>query len=392
MTIEARRQYLAAVRLRYKNGTKTQKSRILDEFCQVCSYNRKHAIRLLKGEPADSKDKPGPKPTYDTLVVEHLVALWKLMNYMCGIRMKEALPLWLNYYEAPSLTEEVRKKLLAISPSSIDRLLRPYKEGCQRGLSATRKGAFLKSQIPIELIDKHVDRPGYVEADTVAHCGDSLMGEFANSLTVTDLYSGWTANRATLNKQAEDIVQKVREIRSGLPFRMIGFACDNGSEFINRPLVSYLTTNKNGHVKFVRRRPYKKNDAAHVEQKNDTHVRQLFGYHRIAEKELVELMNDIYQNYWNPLLNLFCPVLKLKKKVRIGGKIRKFYDKPKTPCDRLLDSGKLTDLQLANLKADRQLKDPITLKKGLDAKLRIFGERLHKLTSGKVSPDKGEAA
>jgi hypothetical protein len=134
------------------------------------------------------------------LVVEHLVALWKLMNYMCSIRMKEALPLWLDYYEAPSLTEEVRQKLLAISPSSIDRLLRPHKEGCQRGLSATRKGAFLKSQIPIELIDKHVDRPGYVEADTVAHCGNSLMGEFANSLTITDLYSGWTANRATLNK------------------------------------------------------------------------------------------------------------------------------------------------------------------------------------------------
>jgi hypothetical protein len=392
VTIEARREYLAAVRMRYKNGTKAQKSRILDEFCQVCNYNRKHAIRLLKGGLARPTNKPGPRPTYDTPVVELLLDLWKSMNYMCSSRMKAALPTWLPYYEAPSLTEEVRQKLLAISPSSIDRLLRPYKEGCQRGISATRKGSFLKSQIPIELIDKHVDRPGYVEADTVAHCGDTLMGEFANSLTITDLYSGWTANRATLNKHADDIVQKVREIRSSLPFRMIGFACDNGSEFINKPLVSYLTSTKNGHVKFVRRRPYKKNDAAHVEQKNDTHVRQLFGYHRIAERELVALMNDIYQNYWNPLLNLFCPVLKLTKKVRIGGKIRKFYDKPKTPYDRLIDSGKLTELQLTNLKADRQLKDPFALKRGLDAKLKIFGERLFKLTSGKVSPDQGEAA
>jgi 5S rRNA maturation endonuclease (ribonuclease M5) len=226
----------------------------------------------------------------------------------------------------------------------------------------------------------------------VAHCGNSLSGNFANTLTVTDLLSGWTANRATINKEAVDIVAKIKDIRAGLPFPMIGFASDNGSEFINRSLLDYLQNSKHGHIKFVRRRPYKKNDNAHVEQKNDTHVRQLFGYCRIEEYELVDLMNDIYRNYWNPLLNYFCPALKLIKKVRIGGKLRKTYDKPKTPYDRLINSGKLTEQQLARLTSDRELLDPILLKRGLDAKLRLFGERLHRFQEGKIPKAPGEVA
>lgn len=392
MTIEARREYREAIRLRYKNGTKRQRSRILDEFCEVCGYSRKHAIRLLGGKAGVRLVKPGPTPKYDADVVSHLVILWKLMNYMCSIRMRAALPIWLGYYKPETLMPTTRAKLLEISSSSIDRLLRPHKQGCQRGISGTRGGAFLKSQIPIELIDKHVDRPGYVEADTVAHCGNALAGDFANTLTVTDILSGWTVNRATLNKEAVDIVAKLKDIRAGLPFRMIGFASDNGSEFINRSLVSYLQDKKHGHVKFVRRRPYKKNDNAHVEQKNDTHVRQLFGYHRITEHELIDLMNEIYQNYWNPLLNYFCPALKLIKKTRIGGKLRKTYDKPKTPYDRLLDCGQLTDLQRERLTGTKEALDPIALKQALDVKLRLFGERLHRLQGGQLPKDPGEAA
>ncbi len=348
----------------------------MDEFCEVCGYNRKHAIRLLGMKVGMRLARPGPKPKFDAEMVRHLVILWKLMKYMCSVRMKVALPIWLQYYKPEDLMMTSRAKLLEFSSSSIDRLLRPYKEGCQRGLSGTKGGAFLKSQIPIELLDKHVDRPGFVESDTVAHCGNTLVGKFANTLTVTDLLSGWTANRAMLNKEAVDIVAKVKDIRAGLPFRMIGFASDNGSEFVNHTLANYLQSNRHGHVKFVRRRPYKKNDNAHVEQKNDTHVRQLFGYHRIEHRELVDLMNDIYQNYWNPFQNYFCPALKLIKKTRIGGKLKKTYDKPKTPYDRLVDCGKLTDLQMERLDSNRELLDPITLKQGLNAKLRLFGERL----------------
>jgi hypothetical protein len=134
------------------------------------------------------------------------------MRKMCSKRMKAAIPLWLSYYNSESLTEDIRVKLKGISPSSIDRLLRPYKAEFRKGLSATKAGAFLKSQIPIELIDKHVDRPGYVEADTVAHCGASLSGVFANTLTITDLLSGWTGNRCALGKEAPDILDKIKEI------------------------------------------------------------------------------------------------------------------------------------------------------------------------------------
>ena len=160
MTIEARREYLTAIRLRYKNSTRGQRSRILDEFCEVCGYSRKHAIRILGCEPPPKLAKPGPKARYDSNVISHLVTLWKLMNYMCSVRMKVALPLWLNYYTSETLTAESRAKLIQLSSSSIDRLLKPHKQGCKRGLSGTKGGVFLKSQIPIELIDKHVDRPG----------------------------------------------------------------------------------------------------------------------------------------------------------------------------------------------------------------------------------------
>lgn len=382
MTIEARREYLAVMRQRYIDATKSQKGRLLDELCAVCGYNRKHAIRVLGGERPERRGRPGPRPRYGEDVVAHLARLWRLMNYMCAVRMKAALPIWLAYYAPEDLTAETRQKLLAISSSSINRLLKPHRDGSPRGLSSTKAGAFLKSQIPIELIDKHVDRPGYIEADTVAHCGNSLAGDFANTLTLTDLQSGWTANRATWTKEANEVLAKIIEIRGELPFRMVGFACDNGSEFINRSLVSYLQDRKKGFVRFVRRRPYKKNDAAHVEQKNDTHVRQLFGYQRIDDSELVPLMNDIYSRYWNPLQNHFCPVMKLIRKTRVGGKLRKVYDQPKTPYERLLASGKLTELQSERLIADHAQLNPIDLKAGLDSKLQIFGTRLHRQAQG----------
>ncbi len=263
-----------------------------------------------------------------------------------------------------------------MSPATIDRLLRPHRQARQRGLSANKSAAFIKSQIPIELLTSRVTKPGMVEADTVAHCGNSLVGEFANSLTVTDLFSGWTENRAMWGKTSAEVIAKIREMRGSMPFKLSGFACDNGTEFINYDMIKYFRDRKNGIVKFVRRRPDKKNDNAHVEQKNDTHVRQLFGYSRLDSIELVDLMNDIYKNYWGPLNNLFCPVMKLKAKTRIGGKIKKIYDTPATACDRLLHSGALTELQVQNLQLTRQSLSPIKLREALDEKLKLFTSQL----------------
>ena len=369
MTLEVKRAYLRELRLRYKNATKRQKGVILSEFCATSGLSRKHVIRLLNMPAKKPELKPGPKAKYGTKVVRNLARLWRVMN-MCSVRMKQALPIWLRYDENPDLDAETRTLLTEMSSSTIDRLLRPFRK--RRGLSSTESSAFIKSKIPIELLTSAVKAPGTVEADTVAHCGNSLSGKFGNTLTVTDLYSGWTENYATLTKSAKEVISGIKNIRYRAPFSIKEFACDNGSEFLNHDLVNYFQNKNYGYVKVVRRRPYKKNDNAHVEQKNDTHVRKLFGYSRIEHPDLIEMMNDIYRWYWNPLLNHFYPAMKLKNKVRIGGKLKKTYDTPKTPYQRLLDSGSLSEKQTKNLQESNIKMNPFTLEKLLNEKICDF--------------------
>lgn len=367
MPIEMRRAYLSEIRLRYRNSTKKEKTQILNEFCQICHYSRKYAIRILKGEITPRSQRPGPKPRYRE-VLDSLKELWLLMGQMCSKKMKAALPLWLPFYRT---TERTKELLLKMSASTIDRLLRPVRTPLGKGLGTTRPNAALKAKIPIKLLDHDVTMPGYIESDTVAHCGNTTAGEYVNSLTMTDLFSGWTDNRAVFGKHAETIVAKVQAIEERLPFSLIGFASDNGSEFINEELHRYLKR-RPAPVNFVRRRAYRKNDNAHVEQKNWTHVRQLFGYERLEDKELVGLMNEIYQAYWNPLLNFFTPVMKLQSKERIGGRIRKRYDQPKTPYQRLMDSPFVPKEEKAKLHDAYRTKNPIYLRRELDIKLKEF--------------------
>lgn len=368
MPIELKRAYLEEIRFRYRNSTKKLKGKILDEFCEVCKYTRKHAIKILKGRLSPRLKRPGPKSKYQREdVLTALKELWGLMNHMCSKKMVVAFTDWLPFYEAK---DEVKFLLLQMSASTIDRLLRVHRNPLIRGKSTT-KPSFIKSRIPLKLLDGDVTIPGYVEADTVAHCGNSAAGEFGNSLTMTDLCSGWTENRAVWTKTAEKIVPAIKEIEGRLPFSLIGMATDNGNEFLNEQLVNYLQ-NRPAPVNMVRRRPYKKNDSAHVEQKNWTHVRQLFGYDRIEDPILIPLMNEIYRAYWNPLQNYFTPVLKLVSKERIGGRIKKKYDKPKTPYKRLLESTYVTEKDKANLKDNHKTKNPIYLKREMDKKLKEF--------------------
>jgi hypothetical protein len=282
MTLEAKKEYIKAIRMRYKNAAKRKKGIILGEFCETTNLSRKHAIRLLNAPDDSMPMKAGPKPKYGPKVVIHLVRLWRVMN-MCSVRMKAALPMWLQYDVHPELDGEIRSLLVQMSPSTIDRLLRPYRKG-HRGLSSTEPSSYIKSKIPIELLNGKVREPGFIEADTVAHCGNSLAGSFGNSLTMTDLYSGWTENFASKTKTADVIIDGIKAIRRRLPFTLKGFACDNGSEFLNADMIKYLESSKYGPVKLVRRRPYKKNDNAHVEQKNDTHVRQLLSLPTLSPK------------------------------------------------------------------------------------------------------------
>jgi len=357
---------------------------ILDEFCAVCGYHRKYAIRLLNQQGrAKAKRSPGRKSIYAT--AEFLTALkriWFASDQMCSKKLKAAIPLWLPFYESTykALTPETQDKLLSISAASIDRVLKPVRLTQERkGLSGTKPGSLLKNQIPIRTHFWDVSQPGFMEADTVAHCGNSLAGDFVWSLTMTDIHTTWTENRATWNKGARGVLAQIQDIEEKLPFALRGFDCDNGSEFLNYHLVRYFTDHPSV-TSFTRSRPYKKNDNAHVEQKNWSHVRGLFGYDRFEEPSLVALMNDLYANEWSQYQNHFSPSMKLLEKQRINSKYYKKYDAPQTPYQRVMASDQIDDDTRGRLETVHQSLNPFILKKTIEKKLRLIFEHV-KVTS-----------
>lgn len=385
VSIEATKEYLNALWLRYRKARKKEKTLILNEFCEVCKFSRKHAIkRLAKGFKEDGA-APGPKVIYGVEVVTHLKNIYFAMDQMCSKKMVAALPLWLPHYSAVGFTDEIRAKLLKISASSIDRLLKPIRAQTKRGLSTTKPGSILKKRIPIQTQDWNITKPGFIEADTVAHCDDRTSGSYVNSVTMTDIYSGWTENRACWTKGSDQVQNQIQDIEQSLPFPMLGFDSDNGSEFLTYALMNYFEVNRKTPVAFTRCRPYRKNDQAHVEQKNWTHVRQLFGYERFDLERLVPLMNDIYKNYWNPYHNFFVPSVKLIHKERVGAKIIKKHDKPKTPYQRLMDSADVDIETKQHLKAKYDTMNPFDLKKALEKKLKTFFELLRQHHTAKVA-------
>lgn len=252
----------------------------------------------------------------------------------------------------------------------MDRLLRKTRfQAKGKGLCGTRAAApRLRHLIPIRTGNEDIHQPGYLEADSVAHCGNSLAGNFVWSLTFTDVYSQWTENRAIWNKGAEEVLGRVKEVEKTLPFILRGFDVDNGSEFLTFHLWCYFL-HRPVPVDLRRSRPYKKNDQAYVEEKNWTHVRQLLGYERIEKPEAVVLMNDLYRT-WGQLHNFFLPTLKLKSKKRYGGRLIRKYDRPLTPCQRLLKSRHLTPEQKKVLQNQLEILNPIELKNRLEEQLK----------------------
>ena len=371
-----RQAYLKAIRSRYRRAGKKAKTAILNEFCAVCGYQRKYAIRLLnrRGKPRKPQ-RPGRKPAYASpILLKALKLIWFACDQMCSKKLKAAIPLWLPFYETchESMTSDIQGKLLSISAATIDRLLRPVrlKQG-RKGLGGTKPGSLLKNQIPIRTHHWDVSQPGFVEADTVAHCGNSLAGDFVWSLTMTDIQTTWTENRATWNKGAQGVLAQIKQIEASLPFALQGFDCDNGSEFLNHHLVRYFTDHPN-KASLTRSRPYKKNDNAHVEQKNWSHVRQLFGYDRFEDPQLLPLMNDLYSNEWSLYQNHFCPAMKLLEKQRINSKYHKKYDKPQTPYHRVLASDQIDKQTKQQLKSLHQSLNPFILKRKIEKKLRVI--------------------
>lgn len=369
MVQKTKREYVEAIRSRYKKASLEGKQRILDEFTAVCGYHRKHAIRMLNRVPGVPKRKPGRPSQYGEAEREVLEVIWLTANRPCAIRFKAAIAIWLPCYEQIQgrINDEQRKRLLNISARTLDRLMKPVRQRHGvRGRCGTRPGSLLKNQIPIKTNHADVNKPGVMEADTVAHCGNSLDGNFVWSLTLTDIFSGWTENRAVWNKGYEGVKQGINDVEQRLPFPLTGFHSDNGGEFLNHHLIRYFH-DRHMPVDYSRGRPYHKNDTAHVEQKNYTHVRLLLGYRRIEEEKLIPAINQLYEA-WALFNNFFSPTLKLIEKKKIGSKYIKKYDAPKTPCQRLMQSNDVPELAKTVLADTFCHLNPFTLKRQIDFK------------------------
>ena len=377
MLKEARKAYLLAIKKRYREGDRATKKLILDEFCEVCGYARKYAIRILN-ESRKNRSRPkksaGRKPQYDDpKLMAVLKKIWFASDQPCGKRFKAAIPVWLPYYEESygAIQEPIRGQLLTISAATLDRLLKATRVKNPKGLTGTKPGSLLKSQIPIRTHFWDESLPGFVEADTVAHCGNSLAGNFVWSLIMTDIVTGWTEGRATWNKGSGGVLEQIKDIEAHLPFPLRGFDCDNGSEFLNHHLVRYFTEHPNQPA-MTRSRPYRKNDNAHVEQKNWTHARQLFGYDRIGREDLVPLMNELYRTLWCPLQNHFCPSLKLKEKSREGSRYVRRYHDPMTPYERVMAHPDISDETKTALREQHAELNPFKLKAAIERKLKVI--------------------
>ena len=390
MSPRTRMEYVETIYLRYKKASLKQKTMILNEFCLNCEYHRKHAIRLLNGFKRFTKPKPkkrGRASKYNqSSVLKPLKKIWLAANLPCSKRLKVILPLWLPSYvkEFGRLSLEVVQLLRRISPATLDRLLKPTRVKYKgRGRSTTKPGTLLRKQIPIKTNQWDEAKPGFLEADSIAHCGETLLGQFAYTIDTVDIGTGWTEQRAVWGKGETEVLEQIQDIEDSLPFPLLGFDCDNGSEFLNWYLMKYFHQ-RDKPVQFTRSRPYHKDDNAHVEQKNWTHVRQWFGYHRLNKRVLVGLMNQLYTQEWRLYHNFFLPSVKLVEKKLVEGKAIKRYDQPKTPYQRVLESPVVPAPVKHSLKEQFETLNPFRLRKAIESKLdtiyRILYSKKHMVT------------
>ena len=377
LSLSAKREALARIHGRYQRAGRPHQTRILDEFCATCGYHRQAALRLLNRPlPTAPPKRSGPKIIYDPAeVLPALKAVWLASDQLCGKLLKAALPAWLEHYERRSapLPEAFKEKLLRVSPAQIDRLLRPARvQHPKNGLSATRPGTLRRHAVPTRSGPPDTTRPGSVEADTVAQGDDSTEGDYVNSPTFTERFSGWTENRAVWNKSSEAVLVQLQELEGVVPYGMTDFHTDNGGEFLNWALHRHLT-GRAVKLPWTRSRAYRKNDNAHCEQKNWTQVRQLFGHERFGHPELVALMNDLYANEWSQFTNHFKPTFKLLKREKQLGKTKRVHEKtPRTPCQRLLASPDIPAATKARLRTEHAGLNPFGLKKSIEEKLKKF--------------------
>ncbi len=380
MARRSKREYLRSIYERYRRASRTEKGMILEEFCKVCGYNRKYAIWLLNRhvpEVAVRKRTLSRSPTYSQAMVRILAKVWEASGYLCSQRLKAALVHWLPWIKQHfELIQPLEDQLLAISARQMDRRLRATKHIVKRRLyGTTRPGSLLKQMIPIKTDHWDVNRPGYLEIDLVSHSGASAVGEFLHSLDCVDIATCWVERKAVMGKSALGILNAVTEIEHQLPFPLKGIDSDNGSEFINNHLLAFCQQRPAGRtIQFTRSRPYKKDDNAHIEQKNWTHVRKLMGWDRYDTAKAQESTNQLYDEL-RIFQNLFQPSMKLRCKIRKGSRLIRRYDTPRTPFERVVESRKGDPKKLAALKHTLKTTDPFELSTRIDQQL----QRIYKL-------------
>jgi len=392
LDMKTRKKICGRLYKRYQRASKKGKAKILDEYAPMLGHNRDYLAHLLTnwgkkrysvsdGKPVKYVAKPavqgrqkapGGKKTgrpekYHSAFVEALVAIWEFFDLQCGKLLSPLIKGVMGFLVPEfNLSEELQALFQSVSPATIDRKLRKAKKRYRlKGVSTTKAGTLLKSQIPIRVcFDRNEKRPGFFETDTVSHCGVNASGQFCQTLTLTDVGSGWTEECALLNSAHRWVKEQIARAKDTLPFPMLGIDSDNGGEFINHQLLDWCLHND---IKFTRGRPYRKNDNCFVEQKNGDVVRKTVGYARFEGQNAFDALTDVYR-YLNPLLNYFYPTLRLIAKEKLpSGRYKKIYEKePKTPCQRLLESPDISDECKEELLRRKAVLNPVDLKRALD--------------------------
>jgi len=377
MTLKSIKEYVAAIRDRYFRANKEEKGEILDEFVKVTGYHRKAAIRLVTATAKPAAGHRGRTAQYHS-TLPSLRAIWEASDRLCSKRLQPFLPELIKVLRRNNelhLDADTEDRLNKMSPATIDRLLGPYRQaGGRKSASTTRSGNLLKNSIPIRTFtDWQEDKPGFLEIDLVAHCGENVAGLYLNTLCAVDVASGWLECAPVWGKSQIKVRQAVQRVNQRLPFPLLGLDSDNGSEFINQYFNNYCQQKK---ITFTRSRSYKKNDSCYVEQKNGNIVRRIVGYERYSSKAAYQCLERLY--YLVRLyVNYFQPTMKLLSKTRHGAKVHKVYETAQTPYQRLL---KLGEAKQAELRATYQGLNPVRLLRQINDNLEQLWKLADRLT------------
>lgn len=376
----SKREYLIEVKKKYWKAEKKRKGQLLDDFCDFTKYHRKYALELLnKPLPRKWKRYKPRKKYYDQPVLDALKIIWDATDNACGERLHPFIPDMMEKLidcRELFINDEVKEKLLKISLITVKRVIHADKtRSIIRIGGTTRPGSLLKSQIAIRYGPWEEVDPGFFEMDTVAHCGDTVAGQFVYSLDLIDIATGWSEQAAIWGKGERATLEQFKKIEQRTPFKILGIDPDNGSEFINWHMYRHCEKN---NINFTRSRAYKKNDNAHIEQKNWTAIRQLIGYSRLEKPEQLHILNSLYGNEWRLYLNFFQPMMKLiaKAKDPKTGKSKKAYDKARTPYQRVLDHPKVAQETKDMLKQVYKGLNPIKLRKQIKVKTDLLKRTL----------------